>query len=71
MKMEQQLGSQLELTLKAEPQPVRRATGRRGPGRRQQALLWFREMHRVVDEAVSFAAQPLRRSDQRSLTAGQ
>ena len=70
MKMAQQLGSQLELTLKAEPQPVRRSSGRRRPGRRAQALLWFREMHRVVDEAVSYAAQPLTPSDQRSLTTG-
>jgi hypothetical protein len=70
MKIEQKIGGQLELTLKAEPQPVRRTASQRRPGRRQQALLWFREMHRVVDEAVSLAAQPLTRNDQHPLTTG-
>lgn len=68
MKIENQCRGQLELTLASQPQPVRRRPFQRKPGRRDRARWWFREMHRVVDDAMDWAGAPLARPEQGNLT---
>lgn len=55
MNIKQARQPQLELVLPSQPQPRRR---RQISVRRQRATWWFREMHRVVDEAIDWAGQP-------------
>ena len=68
MKLEQQPVSQIELTLVTEARPHRQTPVRPYQRRRQQALWWFREMHRVVDDAIGWSTQPSARQEQRRLT---
>ncbi|HAV61196.1 MAG TPA: hypothetical protein DCY13_02385 [Verrucomicrobiales bacterium] len=55
MKMNQSASPQLEFALKGKSLPRRR---KRPSQRRQRAFWWFREMHRVVDEAIDRVADP-------------
>ena len=68
MKIEQRTGRQIEWTLISEARPVRRTPVRAYRQRRQQALWWFREMHRVVDATLNGSSTAVARGEQRSLS---
>jgi hypothetical protein len=70
MKIELSSRSQLELTLDSTARPVRRSRFARRSGRRQQALWWFREMHRAVDEVMRPADAVPSRGGEARLLAG-
>jgi hypothetical protein len=59
MKIKNRTGGQLELTLSNARAPIRRRFIRR-PARRQRALWWFQEMHRVVDDVAGPGANVVR-----------
>lgn len=67
MKLANNLGQQIELSLTTESRPRRRPPLRPYQRRRQLALRWFQEMHRVVDEAIRPPAGELVRAQQASL----
>lgn len=67
MKLANNSSQQIELTLVTDARPRRRPSLRPYQRRRQLALRWFQEMHRVVDEAIRPPGGEMVRAQQASL----